>query len=285
MNNIFLGKSSAKIKKWIKDHSGPDLSIPLCFEAVDAGATIALKCNGNNLKTATFQTSTDRQNWTDYTYGTNITLAKTDDKTDKVYFRAKADNTSIVRDYYNYLQFTTTQAAKKVNVSGNVMSLLAPEFSSLIDLSTIRSGNPGTYQFYRVFYLCKNINDCSNLNIPATTLAGYCYSEMFSDCMSLTQAPELSATTLANNCYHFMFYDCSSLTQAPAIKTYTPKLFAFNSMLGMFDYITYGWSLTSCNWPDLTLSEAESMVLGEYIFGYDDNPGEDVRISITCKDG
>ena len=27
---------------------------PLCFEAVDAGATIALKCNGNNLKTAKF---------------------------------------------------------------------------------------------------------------------------------------------------------------------------------------------------------------------------------------
>ena len=129
MNNIFLGKSSAKIKKWIKDHSGPDLLIPLCFEAVDDGATIALKCNGNTLRTATFQTSTDGQNWSDYTFETPITLTITNDKADKVYFRAKADNTAIERDLYNYLHFTTTQETKSVNVSGNVMSLLAPEFS------------------------------------------------------------------------------------------------------------------------------------------------------------
>ena len=56
-------------------------------------------------------------------------------------------------------------------------------------------------------------------------------------------------------------------------------------MLNTFNYDTHKWSLTSCNWPDLTLSEAERMVLNETIFGYDNNPGEDVRISITCKDG
>lgn len=44
------------------------------------------------------------------------------------------------------------------------------------------------------------------------------------------------------------------------------------------------WSLSVCNWPDLTLSEAESMVLNASIFGHD-NPGASVRISITCKDG
>ena len=43
-------------------------------------------------------------------------------------------------------------------------------------------------------------------------------------------------------------------------------------------------SLSVCNWQDLTLSEAERMVLSEFIFGCD-NPREDVRISITCKDG
>ena len=128
--NIFLGNPPENVKQWIIDDYNrkqeEKLKIPLCFEAVDAGATIALKCNGNNLKTATFQTSTDGQNWTDYTYATNITLANAGDK---VYFKAKADNTSIARNSSNYLQFTTTQAAKKVKVSGNVMSLLAPEFS------------------------------------------------------------------------------------------------------------------------------------------------------------
>ena len=81
------------------------LKEPLCFTAVNDGATIALKCNGNNLKTATFETSTDGQNWSDYIYATNITLTNVGDK---VYFRAKADNTNIARNSSNYLQFTTT---------------------------------------------------------------------------------------------------------------------------------------------------------------------------------
>ena len=37
---------------WPKDESA-ELK-PLCFTAVDAGATIALKCNGSNLRSATF---------------------------------------------------------------------------------------------------------------------------------------------------------------------------------------------------------------------------------------
>ena len=292
--NIFLGYPPENIKNFIMKYY-----TPLCFEAVDAGATIALKCNGSNLKTATFQTSTDGQNWTDYTYATSITLANAGDK---VYFKAKDDNTSIKRNYSNYLQFTTTQESKKVNVSGNVMSLLAPEFSQLKSV--------GSYCFQNLFYNCKNISDCSSMTLPATTLADYCYcrifisctsltqapalpattlasgcySGMFSYCSLLTQAPELPATTLASSCYASMFNRCSSLTQAPTIKTYTPNLQAFDSMLGMFDYNTSTWGqLTSCNWPDLTIAEAESMVLNESIFGRN-GPGASVRISITCKD-
>ena len=362
--NIFLGNPPENIKQWIindYNHKQEEKrKIPLCFEAVDAGATISLKCNGNNLKTATFQTSTDGQNWSDYTYKTSITLTNAGDK---VYFKAKADNTSIVRDQSNYLQFTTTQEAEKVSVSGNVMSLLAPEFKYLLDLSTIRSGNPGTYQFYSLFNSCKNISDCGNLILPATTLAIYCYYNMFYRCTSITQAPALPATTLASYCYNGMFYGCTSLTQAPAlpattladscyyimfngctsltqapelpattladscytsmfngctsliqapalpattlayncycgmfeictalaqapeIKTYTPDLQVYESMLNMFDWNTSSWGkLTACIWNDLTLSEAESMILNKNIFGHGE-PGIGVRISITCKDG
>ena len=128
--NIFLGNPPENVKKWIIDDYNrkqeEKLKIPLCFEAVDAGATIALKCNGNKLKTVTFQSSTDGQNWSDYTYGTNITLANAGNK---VYFKAKDDNTSIARDSSDCWSFTTTQKSKKVKVSGNIMSLLAPEFS------------------------------------------------------------------------------------------------------------------------------------------------------------
>ena len=144
--NIFLRNPPENIKQWIIDgynrKQEEKRKVPLCFEAVDAGATVALECNGNDLKTAAFQTSTDGQNWSDYTYETGITLTNAGDK---VYFRAKTDNATLVRNYSNYLQFTTTQNAKRVKVSGNVMSLLAPEFKDLVDLSTIRAGKSGTY--------------------------------------------------------------------------------------------------------------------------------------------
>ena len=159
--------------------------------------------------------------------------------------------------------------------------------------------------FHCLFYLCKNISDCGSLTLPATTLADSCYSDMFNDCTSLTQAPALPATTLASGCYSGMFSGCYSLSQAPAllattlasdcycymfscctsliqapeIKTYTPDLYAYEEMLaGSFG------KLTTCIWGDLTISEAESMILNESIFGYD-NPGDSVRINITCKDG
>ena len=316
--NIFLGNPPEDIRQWIINYY--NRKTPLCFQAVDAGATIALNCIGNNLKTAIFQTSTDGQSWSDYTYETSITLTNTGDK---VYFRTKEDNAAIERTLYNYLQFTTTQEAKKVKVSGNIMSLLSPEFSQMRSVSSCC--------FRCLFYLCKNISDCGSLTLPATTLADSCYSSMFSDCysltkapalpattiasgcycdmfsvcysltkapalpattiasgcysnmfsscQSLTQAPELPATTLADYCYSYMFSDCQSLIQAPEIKTYTPNLYAYEEMLA--DSLG---KLNTCIWSDLTISEAESMILNEYIFGFNDS-GSGVRISITCKDG
>ena len=66
-----------------------------------------------------------------------------------------------------------------------------------------------------MFAKCTSLTQAPEL--PATTLANSCYSDMFVRCSSLTQAPVLPATTLADNCYSNMFYICSSLTQAPQI--------------------------------------------------------------------
>ena len=76
-----------------------------------------------------------------------------------------------------------------------------------------------------------------------------------------------------------MFSDCSSLTAAPEIKTYTPNQYAYEQMLAR----SLG-KLTTCTWNDLTLAEAERMVLSEAIFGIE-APEDSVRINITCKDG
>ena len=294
--NIFLGNPPEDIKQWIINYYNRE--VPLCFQAVDAGATIALKCNGNNLKSATFQTSTDGQNWSDYTYETSMTLTNADDK---VYFKAKANNTSIVRTYSDYLQFTTTQEVKRVKVSGNVMSLLAPEFKDLVDLSTIRSGNPGTDQFGHLFYNCKNISYCRNLILPAAALANYCYYQMFYNCTSLASAPALQAKTLADGCYHQMFSECSSLSQAPALPATTlasscytymfsgctsltkaPVLPATTLASGCY-YHMFGkcTSLTQASFPNLEKETVTTdVVQGNSAFFNAAN-----NIETTCKDG
>jgi hypothetical protein len=59
--------------------------------------------------------------------------------------------------------------------------------------------------------------DCTSLTqapeLPAMTLDIWCYASMFSGCTSLTQAPELPATTLASRCYASMFKDCTNIPE------------------------------------------------------------------------
>ena len=47
--------------------------------------------------------------------------------------------------------------------------------------------------------------------LPAETLADYCYHGMYLGCTALTAAPELKATTLAGSCYMDMFCNCFKL--------------------------------------------------------------------------
>ena len=65
--------------------------------------------------------------------------------------------------------------------------------------------------------LPKNTN--GKYYLPVTTLASYCYREMFYGCTSLTTAPELPATILADSCYQTMFYGCSSLNYIKCLAT------------------------------------------------------------------
>jgi hypothetical protein len=59
--------------------------------------------------------------------------------------------------------------------------------------------------------------DCASLTqapeLPATTLANYCYCSMFNSCKSLTQAPALLATTLVTSCYFDMFSGCTNIQE------------------------------------------------------------------------
>ena len=107
----------------------------------------------------------------------------------------------------------TFTVSKDFNVEGNIMSLLyGDDFEEQIDLSG------KNFVFLKLFNNCTTLQNAENLILPATTLTFLCYSSMFYNCTSLTEAPSiLPATTLASQCYFSMFSNCSNLTTAPQL--------------------------------------------------------------------
>lgn len=109
-----------------------------------------------------------------------------------------------------------------VAASGNILTLADYENynSEGFDTSNVRFSN--------LFMGCSNLTSAPEL--PATTLADYCYVAMFSGCTGLTEAPELPATTLTNYCYASMFNGCSGLTEAPVLPATTLADYCYEMM-------------------------------------------------------
>lgn len=105
--------------------------------------------------------------------------------------------------------------SKSCNLKGNVMSMLFGDKAK--DNYNLYGYN---YAFSGLFYYCTTIKTVSNNFLPATTLASYCYKDMFSHCTSLTTAPELPATILAHSCYSYMFSGCTKLNYIKMLATH-----------------------------------------------------------------
>ncbi len=179
------------------------LETPLTLEAAEAGSVVTFvnkatgpvtyKVNGGEAQTIASNSK-----------GT-ITLTNIGDKIE--FF---GNNTRYATYLNNYSHITCD---KDCYVYGNIMSLINSEgFESETTLT-------GDYAFLGLFEDNTTIKnkDGADLLLPATTLASYCYCNMFFGCRSLTIAPSLPATTLAKACYAAMFYDCRSLTIAPSL--------------------------------------------------------------------
>ncbi len=111
-------------------------------------------------------------------------------------------------------KYVNIKPQMECSVYGNAMSLIAPD-SSWVDNTEIT----GEFALAGLFHGASNIvnDDTRKLLLPATTLTVDCYSYMFGDCISLTEAPELPAEEMAANCYQYMFGGCSSLAEAPKL--------------------------------------------------------------------
>ena len=141
------------------------------------------------------KTSNTWGEWTTYTAGTAIPLAKDE----QVSFKGK----DVTTDFSNH--FTMTG---KIAASGSVTSLTDEKGND----SNVQLQN-GCYKY--MFYNCTSLTTAPKL--PAKSLAESCYEEMFRSCTSLTTAPDLTATEAKKSCYKNMFYDCKKLTKAPDV--------------------------------------------------------------------
>ena len=123
-----------------------------------------------------------------------------------------------------------------ITFTGNEPVACTGDIRTLLDYKNYKTVETNQARFCKLFYNCKVLTSAPDL--PATSLADYCYAYMFWGCSKLQEAPKLPATklveqcygsmfesctnlktaielpaeTLADGCYNWMFYDCSNLT-------------------------------------------------------------------------
>ena len=125
-------------------------------------------------------------------------------------------------EYFLYLRGT-----KNTIITGNDISfrwilhgsniVCIGNIENLLDYTIVASGyhpRMANYCYSSMFYNCTSLTQAPAL--PATTMADYCYSSMFQGCTALTQVPALPVITLANYCCSSMFYKCTSLKLSSA---------------------------------------------------------------------
>ena len=181
----------------------------LCFTST-GDSTVGMTQEGtpNTSAGKVIQYKLNNGQWQNWNLST-ITLADGD----KMYLKSD-DIIPITETSSIYKQFTMTGS---IAASGNIMSLL-----NFTDTLT-------TNAFCRLFYNCSSLTQAPEL--PATTLANFCYFGMFQGCTSLVNAPTiLPATTLAEGCYRNMFFGCAALLATPALPATTLADFCYNQM-------------------------------------------------------
>ena len=118
----------------------------------------------------------------------------------------------------------------EIAASGSIMSMVYGENTNVRNQLVLPFAAFGYYNEESgdedgMFSGCTSLTTAPEL--PATTLAAYCYQSTFSGCTSLTTAPELPATTLAEGCYQSTFSGCTSLTTAPELPATTLAAYCY----------------------------------------------------------
>jgi hypothetical protein len=135
-----------------------------------------------------------------------------------LYLRGK-NNTRFATSDSNYTNFVFTTTGT-IACNGDIRRLL--------DYENPENTTMASYCYSNMFYGCTSLTTLPAL--PATTLAEGCYNSMFYGCTALTTVPALPATTLTDSCYGYMFCDCTSLTEAPELPATTLASSCYDGM-------------------------------------------------------
>ena len=187
-------------QNWTRVPAVDDPNKPLMLRAIEDNSSVTLTKNGT--LSNTYQTSTNGTDWTDYTFGTKISL----NNGESVYFRRRNNVTR--QSETNYVQFVMEG---KIEAWHNAYSMIRSDFSSA-------EGSVGEYGMKGLFSGCKSL---AKAPLLMNALATNCYEYMFYGCSALTQAPSLPATTLTQKCYQSMFSGCQSLKEVRISATTT----------------------------------------------------------------
>jgi len=211
--NIVYDSEATKVIYTKVELETPMAEMPLTFEAVEAGSITVNweQWGAPSLDGIEYQLNGGE--WTDAAWGQPITLAAND----KVCLRG--DNGTCY-DEATWAGFHI-ESQNDCYVYGNMMSLIDKDgFATNTTLTE-------PYAFFHLFQksdysantTVKN-HPTKDIVLPATTLTYNCYDGLFADCQGITRAPQLPATTLADWCYCMMFSG-TSITEAPALPATT----------------------------------------------------------------
>ena len=205
--------SSVSVEPWTEgpiSSSKPAEFIP--YVTFTSNEDVGFKMTTNNYTISGLEYSVNNGEWTPIPsngISDEVTFGGTKGK---LRVRGKNPN-GTATDIFNYafISFSSNETNAKVACTGDIRTLLDWENYNTVDTKNAR--------------FCCLFKDCTRLTsapeLPATTLADWCYSYMFEGCTALTTAPELKAEILAYYCCENMFKDCTSLTTAPALPATT----------------------------------------------------------------
>ena len=173
----------------------------LCFTALEDGTFTFAKYNLGIAYFTYIEYSIDEgATWTRLTNTNNESLSITTPTISaggKVYWRGIANRYRLNNNWRGSFNSTAN-----FSISGNIMSILV---ANECDKTTaLTSNNQGA--FGQIFKDINTLVSAEDLVLPATTLAEYCYYEIFANCANLATPPkELPATNILNNSYNGMF--------------------------------------------------------------------------------